>query len=141
VELKQKAQIMRQYSVSLENRVGAFAELCAVVAQESINLLAICAIDTVEEAVLRIVAERQEETKSVLEKQGFRVIDTDVLVVELDNNPGATGRIAALLSQNGINIDYLYASAHPQMEKAICVFRLQDLDRALAVVNAHSENT
>ncbi|MBI4775748.1 MAG: amino acid-binding protein [Deltaproteobacteria bacterium] len=141
MELKQKAQVMRQYSVSLENRVGALAELCAVVAQESINLLAICAIDTVEEAVLRIVAERQEETKSVLEKQGFRVIDTEVLVVELDNNPGATGRVAALLSQNGINIDYLYASAHPQMDRAICIFRLQDLERALEVVNAHSEDT
>ena len=140
MELKQKAQIMRQYSVSLENRVGALAELCAMVAEESINLLAICAIDTVEEAVLRIVAERQEETKSVLQKQGFRVIDTDVLVVELDNSPGATGRIAALLSQNGINIDYLYASAHPQMEDAICIFRLQEIERALDVVNEHFNN-
>ena len=140
MELKQKAQIMRQYSVSLENRVGALAELCAMVAEESINLLAICAIDTVEEAVLRIVAERQEETKSVLQKQGFRVIDTDVLVVELDNSPGATGRIAALLSQNGINIDYLYASAHPRMENAICIFRLQEIERALDVVNKHFNN-
>jgi len=137
MEWKQKVQVMKQYSVSLENRVGALAELCAVVAQESINLLAICAIDTIEEAVLRLVAEKPEETRRVLEKQGFRVIETDVLVVELDNHPGATGTVAALLSRNGMNIDYLYASAHPLMNKAICVFRLQELQRAYSTLMDH----
>lgn len=137
MEWKEKVQTLKQYSIRLENRVGALADLCAVIEKESINLLAICAIDTVEEAVLRIVAEKAEETKTVLEGHGFRPIETSVLVVELENTPGATGRMAALLSQNGINIDYLYASAHPLMGKAIAVFRLQEIDRALAVVQNH----
>ena len=134
MEWKDKVTVKKQHSVSLENRVGALAELCAVIEAESINLLAICAIDTVEEAVLRLVAEKAAETKAALQRIGFRVIETDVIVVELENKPGATGKIASLLSQNGINIDYLYASAHPHVEKAIAVFRLQQIDRALSVL-------
>ena len=41
-----------QLSVYLENRVGALAELCKLIAEHSINLFAICAVDTVEEAVV-----------------------------------------------------------------------------------------
>jgi hypothetical protein len=134
MEWNEKVTVRRQYSVSLENRVGALAELCAVIEAESINLLAICAIDTVEEAVLRLVAEKAPETKAALERLGFRVIETDVIVVELENRPGATGRVASLLSQNGINIDYLYASAHPRVAKAIAVFRLRQIDKALTLL-------
>jgi hypothetical protein len=123
--------------VYLENRVGALAELCRVIEERSINLLAICAIDTVEEAVLRLVPERGEEARGLLEERGFRVIQTKVLIVELENRPGATGRVAALLSHNGINVDYLYASAHPEMEKAICVFRIQDLEKGKRVLEEH----
>jgi hypothetical protein len=137
MEWNDKVAVRRQYSVSLENRVGALAELCAVIEAESINLLAICAIDTVEEDVLRLVAEKGPETKIALERLGFRVIETDVIVVELENKPGATGRVASLLSQNGINIDYLYASAHPRVEKAIAVFRLRQIDKALALLQSY----
>ncbi len=40
-------RICKQYSVFLENRVGALAELCKLISDRSINLLAICAVDTV----------------------------------------------------------------------------------------------
>ena len=55
-------QLTKQYSVFLENRVGALAELCQLISDEAINLYAICAIDTIEEAVLRIVPEKGPET-------------------------------------------------------------------------------
>jgi len=86
-----KSRIRKQYSVFLENRVGALAELCKLISDKSINLIAICAIDTVEEAVLRIVAEDEAGALGTLESAGFRIIETDVLLVELDNMPGATG--------------------------------------------------
>ncbi len=133
----ERVQVATQYSVYLENRVGALAELCRVIEERSKNLLAVCAIDTVEEAVLRLVPERGEEAKRALGERGFRVIETKVLIAELENRPGATGRVAALLGNNGINIDYLYASAHPEMEKAICVFRIQDPERGKRVLEKH----
>jgi hypothetical protein len=124
----------KQYSVFLENRVGALAELCQLISDRSINLLAICAIDTVEEAVLRIVAEDEVKTLDALKGAGFRVVQTEVFLVELDNVPGATGRMAMRLAKAGINIDYIYASAHPQGPKAYLVLRTHQMTEAEKVL-------
>lgn len=120
----------RQLSVYLENRVGALAEICKIIADRSINLIAICAIDTVEEAVLRIVPEDSSGTRAALQESNFRVIETDVLVIELPNSPGSTGRVATDLSEAGINIDYIYASAHPEGDRAVLVLRTHQIDEA-----------
>ena len=129
-----KTEQATQLSVYLENRVGALADLCRLIAEHSINLYAICAIDTVEEAVVRLVAENSKEAVTILSDHGFRPIETDVLLIELDNEPGATGRIASALSQANINIDYIYASANPGSDKALLVLRTQSLQDASSIL-------
>lgn len=119
-----------QLSVYLENRVGALEELCNIIEKKSINLMAVCAIDTVEEAVLRIVPEDHEKTREALNALSMHVIETEVLAVELPNVPGATGKVASILAKTGINIDYIYASAHPEMSKAILILRTHRIDEA-----------
>ena len=121
---------MTQLTVYLENRIGALSEICRVIEKKKINLLAICAIDMVEEAVLRIVPEDQKNAAEALKEIGMHVLDTEVLAVELPNVPGATGRMASLLSNQGINIDYIYASAHPEEGKAVLILRTHELKRA-----------
>lgn len=118
----------------LENRVGALAALCVLIAQNSINLLAICAIDTIDEAVLRIVPEDVKRTKTILEDHGFKAIETEVLVIELSNQPGATGQVASSLSEAGVNIDYIYASAHPGHDKALLVLRTHQTREAISIL-------
>ena len=130
----------KQFSVFLENRVGMLARVCKLISDGSINLFAVCAVDTVEEAVLRLVAEDEEGTLQVLEKAGFRPVTTDVFLVELDNVPGATGRLATRLADSGINIDYVYASAHPSGGKAYLVVRTHQVKEAEKVLKGAGEN-
>jgi len=120
-------KICKQFSVFLENKVGALSELCKLISVRSINLLAICAIDTIEEAVLRIVAEDEPATLEALKEAGLQVLETDIFLITLDNIPGATGRVASTLAQAGINIDYIYASAHPEGHKSYLVLRTQQM--------------
>ena len=129
-----KFDLAKQYSIFLENRAGALAEVCRMISDEKINLHAICAIDTIEEAVLRIVPERGAETKNLLQKRDFRVIESDVILIELNNEPGATGDVASVLSEAGINIDYVYASANPDCRKSTLVLRVHQIEDALRVL-------
>jgi hypothetical protein len=62
-----------------------------------------------------------------LKGKGFRVVETEIFLVELDNVPGATGRMATALAKAGINIDYIYASAHPEGPKAYLVLRTHQI--------------
>ena len=124
-----------QLSVYLENRVGALADLCELIAAHQINLLAVCAIDTVEEAVLRILPADAAAARAALEAAGFRVVTTEILLVELSNAPGATGGMAARLARGGVNIDYIYATAHPDERRSLLVLRthqMADAERILA---------
>jgi len=128
----------KQYSVFLENRAGALSELCKLISDRSINLYAICAIDTVEEAVLRVVPEKSPEALAALKTGGFRVIETDVFLITIRNVPGATGAVATLLAQNDINIDYIYSSAHPDTEKTYLVLRAQQISKTEALLKKYT---
>lgn len=129
-----KVQRRKQLSVYLENRAGALADLCNIISDKAINLLGICAIDTVEEAVLRIVPADPAAAKAALEAKGHRVIETEVLLVELPNVPGATGKMAASLAAQGVNIDYIYASAHGEEKKTVLVLRTYKIKEAEAIL-------
>jgi hypothetical protein len=124
----------KQLSVFLENRVGALAEICKIVEDKEINLIAICAIDTVEEAVLRLVPEDAPGAIEALAATNMHIIETDILAIEMPNSPGATGHVAALLAQKNINIDYIYASSHPEVSKATLILRTQHIDLAEKVL-------
>lgn len=126
--------ICKQYSIFLENRVGALAEVCRLIADKKINLHAICAIDTIEESILRIVPEKGDETAALLKSAGFRVIESEVILVELENRPGATGDMANILSNAGINISYVYASADTHCKKSTLILRVTMMDEALKVL-------
>ena len=129
----------RQISAYLENRPGALAEICDLIERERINLLAMCAIDMVEDAVVRLVPEEPERVARALEDKGFRVIDCDVLIVDLPNRAGSAGRVAGRLAATGINIDYLYASSHPDQERTVLALRTQALDEAEATLRETDE--
>lgn len=131
-------QIARQYSVFLENRAGALAELCRLISDRSINLYAICAIDTVEEAVLRVIPENAPEALDALKSGGFRVIETDVFLVTIENMPGATGKVASLLAEKGINIDYIYSSAHPDNQNTYLVLKVQQIDETRQLLEGYN---
>ena len=135
-----KVKKCKQFSVFLENKVGMLAEVCKLISDQSINLYAICAVDTIEEAVLRIVPEDEEGTLKVLKKSGFHPVVTEVFLVELDNEPGATGKMATELADAGINIDYVYASAHPKGKKAYIVIRTHQVKEAEKALKGAAKN-
>jgi hypothetical protein len=134
-----ECKLSKQYSVFLENRAGALAELCKIISDRQINLYAICAIDTIEEAVLRIVPEKGPETIEALKEGGFRVIETDIILVTINNVPGATGLVASILAENEINIDYIYSSVHPENDKTFLVLRVQQNSKTLNILKKHGE--
>lgn len=127
-----------QYSVFLENRAGALAELCKLISDKSLNLYAICAIDTVEEAVLRVVPEKGPETLEALKSGGFRVIETKVFLITIENIPGATGGVANLLAEMGINIDYIYSSVHPDNQKTYLVLKAQQISETAHLLERYN---
>jgi len=122
-----------QISVFLENKSGRLAEVTQALADNNINIRALCIAETIDYGVLRLIANDPALAKKVLSERGFTVTETSVLVVELEDKPGGLARVIKVLAQSGINIEYIYAFL-TRSEKAFVVFRLENMDEAAAAL-------
>ncbi len=123
-----------QLSVFLENRPGSLMEPLKVLAAADINLVSISLADTEQFGILRLVLKDWEYAKSVLEKDGWVVNVTDVVAVDVDDQPGGLVKMLAALAEAGINIEYMYAFALRRNVKAVLLFRFEDPDAAIEVL-------
>ncbi|MFZ0791803.1 MAG: ACT domain-containing protein [Chromatiaceae bacterium] len=124
-----------QLSVFLENRPGSLMEPLKVLAAANINLVSISLADTEQFGILRLVLKDWEFAKSVLERDGWVVNVSDVVAVDVDDQPGALVQMLGILAEADINIEYMYAFALRRNVKAVLLFRFEDPDAAIAVLN------
>jgi len=123
-----------QLSVFLENRPGSLAEPLRSLAAADINLVSISLADTEQFGILRLVLKDWQRAKGVLEKDGWVVNVSDVVAVDVDDQPGGLANMLGILAEAGINIEYMYAFALRRNVKAVLLFRFEDPDAAIEVL-------
>jgi hypothetical protein len=128
-------RVDKQLAIFLENKPGTLAKVCAALAEKNISLLALTVSDTVDHAVVRIVVDRPDEAIHVLGSNAVLVVESDVLVVEVPNRPGALAEIAGQLAENNVNIEYAYCTAAPDQPKGMLVLRTHDPKRAMKALS------
>lgn len=127
-------RVDKQLAVFLENKPGTLARVCEALAQKGVNLLALTVSDTVDHAVVRVVVDKPSEALAVLEDAGMLVVESDVLVTEVPNRPGALAEIARRLADSSINIEYAYCTTTEGQPAGCLVFRTHDPERAMGVL-------
>jgi len=131
--MKFKCEKVQQLTLTLENRPGILADLCAHLADRRINIRAITAVDSTDSGNVRLVVDDPDLARRALSDAGVASTSVSCLALEMPNDPGGFAGIARSLSLAGINIDYIYASGLPDAAKALGIFGVSDLERALAL--------
>jgi len=125
-----------QFSIFLINKPGVLAAVSEALADARINMLALTLMDTGEHGVLRIITDNPSATRTVLGSAHDRWTETEVLVLEMDNRPGAFAATARRLAEEHVNITYAYCSAGAPGGKTTAVFKINDLKKAQKVLQA-----
>lgn len=125
---------IKQISVFLENKAGRLAEVTKVLADAKINLRATTIADTADFGILRLIVDREDETLKLLEEHGFTAKETEVIGIEVEDVPGGLYKVMSLLEQNGVNVEYLYATLEKQENTAIVVFKVEDINKGMEIV-------
>jgi hypothetical protein len=133
-------ETIKQVSVFLENKPGRLAKVLSALAKEKVNVTALTVMDSHEHSALRLVTGDPAKTVQVLNAAGFRHAESDVLLVELKNQPGALAHVCELLANDHINIDYCYASSGGRNGKVYGVFKATNLDRAKQLLGGGGSN-
>jgi hypothetical protein len=121
----------KQLSVVLENHPGTLADVCSCLAEQEINILALSIADMIDTGELRVVVNNAQKAKALLEEQGYDVLESEVLVVEMPNEPGVLAKVARRLAKGKINIEYAYCSASKNGDRVLGVLKVSDAASAL----------
>lgn len=122
---------LKQLSVFLENKPGRLRELCAVLAGNGINIITLSLADTEQFGILRLIVKNYDMAKAVLEENGFVAKLTDVIAVEVNDQPGGLSEILKIEEESGISVEYMYAFTIKSGENAVLLFRFDDMDKAV----------
>ncbi len=120
-----------QISIFLENRSGELADVADVLARHRIDVKAVTLADMADFGILRIIVEDAERTRAVLQEAGFTVDRTRVIAVEVPDRPGGLADALRALKGGGINVEYMYSAARKNGERAIIVFRVDEVGKAI----------
>lgn len=131
---------IKQISIFLENRKGRLADVTRIMTKSKINMRALSLADTADFGVLRIIVDDQERCLRVLRENDFIAQETDVIAVEVPDEPGGLHGILSLFDQHDVNIEYMYAFVEKKMDRAAVIFKIDDHERANEVLKENNIN-
>jgi hypothetical protein len=130
----------KQVSVFLENKPGRLANVLSVLAREKVNLTALSVMDSHEHSVLRLVADNLTRTIQVIDSLGIPHAETEVVLVELRNQPGALAHVCETLAAEHISIDYAYCSSGGRNGRVYGIFKVSNTEKAARVLSEPPNN-
>ncbi len=119
-----------QLSVFLENKPGQIMTACKKLAEANINIMTLSLADSKQYGILRLIVQEWKRAKEVLEQAGFVVKETDVLAIEVADKPGGLAGILENAEKAGLNVEYMYAFSMSSCDRAVLIFRFDDIDTA-----------
>ncbi len=133
---------IKQLSVFLENKPGALSAPCRLLSKAGINIQTASLADTREFGILRLIVEDTDKAKRLLQRNGFAVKVTDVIALEVVDEPGGLAAILDALEGTGINVEYAYSlTGRTKSGHALLLFRFSDPNTALQVLKDRKIST
>ena len=126
---------LQQLSLFLENKPGVLRAPCELLAKNGIDLLTMSLADTTQFGILRFIVADPEAARKLLQDAGMVVRMTEVVPVEVDNQPGGLARALAAIEEAGLAVEYMYDfGAASRGGKAAIIFRFENPDAAIAAL-------
>jgi hypothetical protein len=123
---------LKQLSLFLENKPGSLSRPVKLLAKAKFNILTLSIADTQQFGILRFVVRDWEKAKRLMEKEGFVVKVSDMVAIEVADEPGGLAKILVTLEKARVNLEYMYGFTLKSEGKGVLAFRFDDPDAAIA---------
>jgi hypothetical protein len=131
---------LKQLSLFLENQPGALSRPMRLLARAKFNILTLSVAEANQFGILRLILRDWAGAKKLLEKHGFVVRVTDMVAVEVSDQPGGLSKILDVLEKARINVEFMYAFTEKREHQAVLVFRFDDPDNAIKILQQRKVN-
>lgn len=123
--------LVKQISVFLENKSGRLAEVTRTLGDNGIDICALSIADTTDFGILRLIVNKPEEAEKILGDNEFTVSCTSVIAISVEDKPGGLAKALAVLQENNISIEYMYAFVGKNGNSAFVIIRVERPEEAV----------
>jgi hypothetical protein len=117
-------------TVILTDRPGTLAVMGEALGKAGINIDGMCGFPCEGQGVIHVLVEDAAAARQALEQTGHEVRgEREVLVVEIEDRPGAFGEMARRIADVDVNFDLVYLASNNRL-----VVGASDLDKARAAL-------
>jgi len=127
---RRKMETIAEIYVVLENKPGTLGELCSHLAENGINIEAIGVFQDTAKLYVKAV----NKAVKLLTRLNYETELRDVLLVELENRPGALADVTSKLGNKGINIEYCFGTITKKGSKTSVILDVSDTDKAIKIL-------
>ena len=128
----------KQISIFIENRPESLLELTEILAENKINMRALCLADTNDFGIARIIVDDPEAVSELLKTEGYIVKATSVIALEIPDQTGSLNSILRILGQNGRNVEYMYGFTGRRTNSAFMVLRNTDVPKTESILEQNN---
>lgn len=123
---------IKQLSIFIENKSGTLIKVLNLLSEAKIQIIASTIADTQDYGIYRVLCSAPCEAFTILKENGINVQLTDVLAIAIENEPGKAATAINALSDEGVNILYMYSFLW--QGRGVLVMRTDKSDEAMQVI-------
>lgn len=113
---------IKQFTIRVENRPGAAAEVANTLGSAKVNILSLLATAQGSSGTLHLLVENEKRARKALDEAKVSYQETAAEEHELANKPGALAEYLSKLSAKGVNLSSIHATASKGGKKAVVVY-------------------
>jgi hypothetical protein len=122
----------KQFTISIENRPGAVAEIARTLGNAKVNILALLGTAQETSGTVELIVEDTKRAKKALEDAKLTYKETTAEEYELPNKPGALAECLDRLAAKGVNLNTIHATASKGGKKAVLVYTVAAAEQKVA---------
>ncbi len=124
---------VKQVTVFIGNKEGRIEKVTEVLKDNSINISSLSLAESVDFGLLRLIVADPQKAKDSLKAEGLSARLSDVIAVEISNEPGSLHDLLTTLVD--FNIEYMYVLSNA--DKASMIMKIKDYESAESVLTAN----
>ncbi len=134
-EVRKRRDFVRQFSVMLPNRVGAFASLLKLLSSRKVEVIGLSIQDASEATISRLVFSDPDSAEELFMEQGIPYTLSELVVVVMKECGVDLNRSVTALNEAETNLHYAFPLMVQHQGQALLAMFLEDIEFGASVLN------
>ena len=126
--------VVKQLSIFVENKAGAVSFITNLLGSNNINIRSLQIADSTDYGILRLIVDDPNKSLELVKNAGYTAKLTEVISVVVPDKPNGLNDLLKILTDNNIEINYLYVFIGKNNLGAEAILKTSNLEETEALL-------